>query len=46
MWSMSSVVLQLFGVVALVGVGVVVIGTVGVARHMAHYSPSLMRRYL
>ena len=68
MWSMSSVVLWLFRVVALVeggsfrvvalierglfrvvalgGVGVVVIGTVGVAWHMAHCSPSLRTRYL
>ena len=46
MWSMSSVVLWLFRVVALAGGGVVVIGTVGVAWHMAHCSPSLMTRYL
>jgi len=55
MWSMSSVVLGLFRavalvergsfrVVALVGVCVVVIGTVGVAWHMAHCSPSLRTR--
>ena len=35
-----------FRVVALAGVGVVVIGTVGVAWHMEHCSPSLMTRYL
>jgi hypothetical protein len=57
MWSMSSVVLALFRVVALteresfrvvalVGVGVVVNGTVGVAWQMAHCSPSLRARYL
>ena len=57
MWSMSSVVLRLFRVVAFVerglfrvvaffGVSVAAIGTVGGAWQMAYCSPSLSARYM